>query len=450
MTRVSPSVTVGLDIGTTSVKAIAADDAGNVVARARVPHDIRIPDADLFEHDAVVAWRDGPRRAFDEVRADLDVRAVAVAAMVPSFCAVDGEGVPITPGLLYGDRRGHDDGQDRSTGDGGEALEFLRWCASTAPDAAGYWPAPAVANHALGGVAAVDGATAFSSYPLYGLDGWDVGLVTGAGARVDQLPTMAGNGAAIGTVTGTDVVLAAGCIDAMGEQIVAAADEPGDVLVICGTTLITWVNLPEQLDAPGLWTIPHTTPGAWLAGGPSNAGGLFLNWATRLLGDGGDGGDVHPDRVPVWLPYVRGERVPVHDASRRAVLDGLDLTHGPGALRRAAYEASGFACRHAIDLTGVPARRIVATGGGTHSAEWMQALADCTGLPVDVVAVPEGAALGTAFVARMALGLEQGMHEARRWARTARTVAPDPSWTDSCAARYDRYRRLAVPPVPAS
>jgi xylulokinase len=443
MTRVSPSgtVTVGLDIGTTSVKAIAADDDGTVVARARVPHEIRIPDAELFEHDATEAWRDGPRRAFDEVRAGFDVRAVAVAAMVPSLCAVDGDGVPLTPGLLYGDRRGRSDAQDRTTGDGGEALEFLRWCAAAAPDAAGYWPAPAVANHALGGAAVIDGATAFSGYPLYGLEGWDEPLVTGAGARVDQLPAMAGNGAAIGTVSGTDTVLAAGCIDAMGEQIVAGADEPGDVLVICGTTLITWVHLPAQQEAAGLWTIPHTTPGAWLAGGPSNAGGLFLNWATRLAGD--DPTPPHPDRVPVWLPYVRGERVPVHDASRRSVLTGLDLTHDAAALRRAAYEASGFACKHVIDLAAAPARRLVATGGGTHSSTWMQALADCTGLPVDVVAVPEGAALGTAFIARMALGLESAMHEAGRWARTARRVEPDPMWVDSCAARYADYRELA-------
>ena len=55
-------VTVGLDIGTSSVKALAADDDGNVVARARVPHEVRVPAPEQFEHDAAVAWRDGPRR----------------------------------------------------------------------------------------------------------------------------------------------------------------------------------------------------------------------------------------------------------------------------------------------------------------------------------------------------------------------------------------------------
>ena len=73
---------------------------------------------------------------------------------------------------------------------------------------------------------------------------------------------------------------------------------------------------------------------------------------------------------------------------------------------------------------------------------WMRALADCTGLPVDVAAVPEGAALGSAFVARCVAGLEGSMTDASRWARTARTVEPDPDWVEAAAARYERFRAL--------
>jgi xylulokinase len=82
----------------------------------------------------------------------------------------------------------------------------------------------------------------------------------------------------------------------------------------------------------------------------------------------------------------------------------------------------------------------VATGGGTNVELWMRALADCTGLPVDVAAVPEGAALGSAFIARCVAGLEPAMTAASRWARTARTVEPDPRWVDAAAARYERFR----------
>ena len=438
--RRSREVCVGIDIGTTSVKAVAADANGNVVARARVPHALRVPAPDRMEHDAAQAWRRGPVKALKALELDGDPLAVSVSAMVPSLTAVDEKGRPIAPGLLYGDVRGRVAGERRSQpGDSGEAVEFLRWLAREHPGAAGYWQAQAVANHALGGVAAIDGSTAFSAYPLYGLDGWDEAILKEAGVEESQLPRIENNGQPIGKVG--DAILGASAIDAMGEQVVAAADDPGDVLVICGTTLIVWAVLDDERHVDNLWTIPSFTPGKLLIGGPSNAGGLFLNWAKNLLGKAK--GDATPARVPVFSPYVRGERVPLHDPDRRAAISGLDLTHDATAVQRAAYEASGFATRHLIELGGTSARRIVATGGGTKDPRWMQALADCTGLPVDVVAVAEGGALGAAWFARMAAGLETSMSDAARWARTSHRVEPDRAWLAAVDERYRVYRDLA-------
>ncbi|MGC2799296.1 MAG: FGGY family carbohydrate kinase, partial [Mycobacterium sp.] len=95
-------VTIGIDIGTTAVKAVAADADGRVVARARIPHELRVPTPDRLEHNADEAWRQGPLAALNEL-ARPDALAVAVSAMVPSLTAVDSGGRPITPGLLYGD-----------------------------------------------------------------------------------------------------------------------------------------------------------------------------------------------------------------------------------------------------------------------------------------------------------------------------------------------------------
>ena len=174
-----------------------------------------------------------------------------------------------------------------------------------------------------------------------------------------------------------------------------------------------------------------------------SAGGLFLNWASSLLGRGR--AIFNPEHVPVWVPYPRGERSPLDDPKRRAELHDLDLTHGPAGARRAAYEASGFVVRRMLDLGGTlaDAKRIVATGGGIRDAEWVQAVADATQLPVDVAGVPEGAALGAAWLARMAAGLESGMDGASRSASTSHQVEPDPLWADAMAARYERFRALA-------
>ena len=435
-------VTVGVDIGTSSVKAIAADADGNVVGSARIPHRFYVPTPGRFEHDADEAWRHGPEAALREL-AGTRPAGVSVAAMVPSLTAVDAGGVPVTPGLLYGDERGRHGQRAGHPGESGELLAFLRWTVGAAPDAAGYWPAQAVANHVLAGEAVLDTTTAATAYPLFDWTGWDAEIAGEVGVRPDQLPKLAPTGFECGRVGGREgPALGSGCIDAFAEQLVAGADEDGDVLVILGTTLIVWAVTSSDEPVPDHYVIPHTAPGKTLVGGPSNAGGLFLNWVSDLVADGDPPAD--PGAVPVWAPFPRGERVPLNDPTRRAVLAGLDLTHGPGAVRRAAFEASGFVARRMLEATKVDARRIVATGGGTRVEQWVQALADATALPVDCVAVPEGGALGSAWLARIAAVLEEptAMTQGRRWARTGRRVEPDARWVPAVAARYDEFLEL--------
>jgi xylulokinase len=123
----------------------------------------------------------------------------------------------------------------------------------------------------------------------------------------------------------------------------------------------------------------------------------------------------------------------------------LDITHGPDAVERAALEASGFVIRHLVERVGTSGSRIVASGGGTRNMAWMQAIADTTGLPIDLVAVPEGAALGAAYLARIALGLEAGLDGAQQWARTRFRVDPDPLWQEAAERRFRRFVELVAP-----
>jgi len=450
---------VGIDIGTTAVKAVAADETGAVVARARVPHQVLSPAADLLEHDALRAWCRSPRMALAEVGATAPhVAGVCVASMVPSLTVVDERGIPRSPGLLYGDARG------RLTRPGVEPTEpsgmpdaegFVGWAARTAPGASGYWPAQAVANYALGRVPAVDTAMAMAFGGLHHHGAWDTDTLARLGASEGQMPVVVQMGAPAGEVLGTGAVLAGGTVDAMCDQIVSGATGVGDVLVIFGATLIVWAVVPDWVEVPGLWTLPHTTPGLVLVGGPSNAGALFVDWADALVGappahsaptthDGldlpGRAGD--PGRVPVWLPYIRGERAPFHDPDLRASLHDLDITHDAAAVRRAAYEASGFVVRAMLERARIRARRVVASGGGTRRPGAMEAVADATGLPVDVVGVPEGAALGAAYLARMAAGLETDLDGAQRWASVSRRVEPDDRWRRAADGRFARFASL--------
>ena len=135
----------------------------------------------------------------------------------------------------------------------------------------------------------LDTSTAATAVPLFDFRGWDAALVEEIGARVEQLPRLVPTGWECGRVDGDGPALASGCIDAFAEQLVAGADQTGDVLVIFGTTLIVWAVSDSAEEVPGYWVIPHTAPGKMLVGGPSNAGGLFADWARRMMGDVRDG-----------------------------------------------------------------------------------------------------------------------------------------------------------------
>ena len=437
--RRGDGLTVGIDIGTTSVKAVAVDPEGQVVARARVRHPLLSASADELRHDAAAAWRRGPRRALAAL-GDVKARALSVTGMVPSLAAVNGRGVPVSTGLLYGDAAGRVDSPAGEPLVGSEAGAFLELLAAEHPEAAGFWPAQTTALAALGGPPVVAATVTFVLGSLAVAGQWNPEVLESCGVEEKRLPRIVPDRTPVGEVGG--MLLDPGGIDVMCERIVSGATAPGDVLVLCGSTLITILRLPEGHPLPSTVPAFPQADGGLIATTASNAGGLFLDWVDRVVAPAR--GAVDPGRVPVWSPYIRGERTPWGDPSRRAQLVDLHLGHDAAAIRRAAFEASGFVVRHHLELTAAPATRIVAVGGGTTSAAWMQALADVTGLPVDVQAVPDGAAIGAAFLARMSAGLEDDLGQAARWARTGHRVLPRDDWAGPAEGRYARFRELAT------
>ena len=161
---------------------------------------------------------------------------------------------------------------------------MLGWAVNQQPHARGYWNCQAMATHALTSVPAVDAATAMSFGDLYTKGRWDHAALDRLGLTEDQLPVVGPMGGGIGSVPGTDTAFAGGSIDAFCEQIVAGANRPGDVLVIFGATLIVWVVTDDWREGGGLLSLPHTEPGLFLTGGPSNAGALFADWVHAAIG----------------------------------------------------------------------------------------------------------------------------------------------------------------------
>ena len=431
----SADVTVGVDIGTTSVKAVAVDASGQVVARTRVPHKLQAT-ADRLRHDADQAWRRGPRRAMAAL-GELRPRAVSVTGMVPSMAAVNGRGRPTSDGLLYGDAEGRPADRHGMPDLVGDAPEFLRALVRIAPDAAGYWSAQTTATVALGGPPVLAADVAQVLWPLVADAKWEQSVLDQCGVPIEKVPRIVPNRTPVADVDG--MLLDGGSIDVACERVISGVGD-GDALVICGSTLIVMASLPPGVTTdPSILAYPDET-GGQTATAASNAGGLFLNWVDRTVAK--PRGVVDPDAVPVWVPYIRGERTPWSDPHRRAGVADVHQGHDAAAMRQGAYEASAFVARHLLELMNMSPRRVVAVGGGTQVDGWMQALADAVGVPVDAAADPETAAIGAAFTARITAGLETDLRDGARWARPTRRFDPRADWAEPVKRRYNRFREL--------
>ena len=240
--------------------------------------------------------------------------------------------------------------------------------------------------------------------------------------------------------------------------MVLEPQNPGDVIAIFGSTLLCWTVVDSKARTPahtpeGLWSFPHSQDGLNMLGGPSNAGGLFIDKVRNFFGFEKYSDEENVNRktlssmggenqIPVWLPYIHGERTPLHDPFLNASLYGLDLCHSNAEILRAAHEASGFVIRRHIELTGQPANRIIAAGGGTKSLSWMEAVADAANLPVEVVKIPEGSAMGAAWLANAAVDDIKGLKFASSLNPIGKIIEPDAQWVGAVNERYNRFLSL--------
>jgi xylulokinase len=152
----------------------------------------------------------------------------------------------------------------------------------------------------------------------------------------------------------------------------------------------------------------------------------------------------------IFLPYLAGERTPHMDPEAKGGFHGLTLRHGQGHLVRAVMEGVVFALRQGLELMldlGVPAARIVASGGGTQHPLWLQLQADIFNRPIHQTKTREAAAVGAALLAGVGAGIygdaPTACRQAVRWSE--RVIDPQPDR----AERYDKAYRTFCQLYPA-
>ena len=371
--------------------------------------------------------------------------------MVPSLTAVDADGVPRTPGLLYGDGRGRSSASGANPVESRELLEFLRWTRAEDPGRCRV-----LARDRGRQPRAVRRRGARHRRPRPPRSRSSTGRAGTRRSRrrseitVDQLPRLVPTAWECGRIGGADgPVLASGCIDALADQIVAGADNEGDVLVLLGTTLIVNTVTASHDPVPGYWVIPHTSRGKFLAGGPSNAGGLFVNWATAPLADVCRRAARSAPRpglgaVPARRAGADARSRPSRGArrSRSHARCGCAATRGIRGVRASSPVASSTRRARRTAPTRNGSSRPVAGRGWTSGCRRWPIAPGCRSSARRSRKAPRS---GSAFLARCAAGLEDGgMLDAARWARPGRTVEPAPAWVEPAAQRYRRFLDLSA------
>ncbi|NQW90422.1 sugar kinase [Curtobacterium sp. VKM Ac-2861] len=470
---------LGLDIGTSSTKALLARFDGTVIAEVSRRHDVDRPAQGLVEMDAAVWWDEFTTLTHELLALvpDADVQAVGVSGIGPCVLLTDDAGDPLRPAILYGvDTRTADlldevtaelGGEDTIRARCGSALSTqaagakLAWLARHEPD---VWeravrftmPASRVVE-LLTGEYVLDHHSASQTTPLYDvhentwITEWCEQLAPGL-----PLPRLLWSGDQAGVVTReaaaatglpVGIPVTAGTIDAWAEGVSVGESVPGRMFLQYGTTMFMIAPTAEPTPVPGMWTTVGTHPGQPSVSGGMATSGAITDWLRRLV-DGEWPTMLEEARCAgiganglLMLPYFAGERTPIADPDARGVIAGLTVRHTRGDIYRATLEATAYAVRHNIEVlraAGVEVRELVGAGGGLLGRLWPTIVSDVTGLRQTVPSVTVGASYGSAFLAA-ALVADVDI---RQWNPPATVIEPDPVATAAYEPGYRDYREL--------
>lgn len=468
--RVGPAgtpVVVGVDMGTTSVKALAVDPDMRVWASGAKAYPLQSPrpgwaeqDPDAVADATITALTDVVAAARDQ---GATVEAVALGAAMHSVLAVDETGRPLTAALTYADSRARTLAEAvRATASGTSMyrrtgvphhamapLHKIRWFNEHDPAVAARtarWIS--LKEHALAmlGVAAVADHSIASGTGLFDLRAqrWDDEAMALAGISADALSPLAASSTVV-DAPGLGVPLVVGAGDGALANLGAGALDEGVAGLSIGTSGAVRVGSREVRtdDAQRLFCAA-LVGGHWVVGGAISNGGVVLRWLRDALFGGAasyeqltaQAADVAPGSEGLlFVPHLVAERG-FRSAREGAALAGLTLGHGAGHMVRAALEGVAFQLRWvagALTDSGCAVDAIRATGGFTASPLWVQILADVLQRPVGLPTEAEGSAVGAALLGMVAIGLVDGVDAAAHLVRPATVVEPRPEH----AAVYD-------------
>lgn len=465
---------VGIDIGTTNVKALALrpDDLDRIVAHASVPLTTLNPEPGYAEQDPAEIWS-----AFVAVMGEVSrevaavgyaITHIAFSTAMHSLLAMDADGNPLDNAILWSDNRAEAQATTLRTDQAelGRAIYQetgtpihpmiplckLAWLREHDPRllrrTARFGSIKEFLWHKLTGAFEVDYsiATATGLFNAHRKQ-WSESAMDYAGVRPEQLSTPVPTThqrlyqpslgtSATGLTAGVSLLIGAsdGCLANLG----AGAIKPGTATLTIGTSGAIRQTVREPLrDGQGRLFCYILDDDYYVVGGPTNNGGNVLEWVSeKLTRLATEAVLTEAEQVPpgsdglLFLPYLQGERAPLWDAAVRGAYLQVDWQHTQAHFARAALEGVLFnllSINQLLVAHAGPARVIHANGGFAQSRFWVQMLADIAGIPVLLNASNESGSMGAILLTMKAAGLVASLDEAAERVTFGDTVEPDPA-----------------------
>ncbi|MDD2870225.1 xylulokinase [Neomegalonema sp.] len=473
---------LGLDLGTSGVKALLIGEDQRILGSAHAPLTVSRLHPGWSEQDPA-DWISATEAVLDALRAEQGaalsgLRGIGLSGHMHGATVLDAEDRPLRPCILWNDVRSHVEAAELDADPRFRALTGnivfpgftapkLLWIRRHEPELFAkirrvLLPKDHLRLWLTGEAVSEMSDASGTSWLDVGGRRWSPELLAATDLDADRMPRLVEGSEVSGRLRPDlaarwglppGVVVAGGAGDNAASACGVGAARPGAAFASLGTSGVLFASTAGFAPNPAsaVHAFCHALPGIWHQMGVILSAADALNWFGRVMGR--EGADLvaalgETPRAPsgvAFLPYLSGERTPHNDAAARGAFLGLGHEAGPEALTQAVLEGVAFAFRDslaALEQAGTRLERVTAVGGGSRSRLWLKILATALDLPVDL---PADGDFGAAFgAARLGLIAAEGADPLAICAPPLirESFDPDPALRGPYDEAYARWRRL--------
>ena len=482
---------LGLDIGTTGVKAALFSTSGEMLGAGLAEYTLETPRPDIVELDAEVYWQSScaaiAAALKDAGATAAAVRSVGVTGQAETLIFTDAAGVPLRKAIVWLDNRARDEAKAIEAHFGSDALFRLSGQTEMLP----CWPAAKILwlrNHEPELFRRTARYLMVEDYILYKLTGrfatcrgllpstlyydlrtgeYDPAMLDFLGISAGQLPELVDSGVPVGNCSGKESPLPASCVAAAAPldhicgNLGCGCVRPGMISETTGCTIALCANFPSVVydEARRISTYHGFAPGSFALLPWAPTAGMMLKHLRDEFGSGASYRDFDrlAAQVPpgseglLILPHCAGAVSPVCNPDARGVAYGVTLAHKRGHWARAIMESVAYLLRDNIEVLrdlGAGISEVRPLGGASKSELWLRIKADVLNLPLTVTGCAEATSLGAAILGAVGRGdFSQPAEAATNLVEVVRTVEPgaDRVVYDEYFKQYQHLNEILMP-----